>query len=136
MRIGRVPVSLGDATCQQEVLEYECDKEFIVDDEGAWFTCDPVREEVTESLGNLAPCGPLVDQVTYERVTRCQKRRLADAEIPQDYDTDPFSCYYVNGSTSQAPGGSPTDDSISSATPIAPPTAMILTLVYMMALNL
>lgn len=132
-----VEVSLGDTTCQQDVFEYECDKQFIVDDDGAWFTCDPVQEEVT--TGNLPSprCGPLVDQVTYQTVARCQKRRLTNSEIPQDYDPDPYSCYDVDGPDTEAPtvaSGSPTVDAVSSAPPIATPIATPLLVTFVMAL--
>lgn len=90
-------VSVGDSSCQQDIVELDCDKHFVVEDDGeygAWFECEPVREEVTQSVKNLSGCADRISHVTYKTVTRCEKRRLNRWEIPQDYDPEPHSCYY------------------------------------------
>ena len=135
VRTRRVPVQLGDTVCQEEVVEYECDKMFIVDDDGTWFGCDAIREQVNVSASDLPQrrCGPQVSQVTYETVARCNKRRLDNFEIPQDYEIDPYSCYYVNTSSpTSEPTVDATGDVVGSAPPTSPPIATPLLLVSMM----
>lgn len=96
-------VSLGDNSCQRDVVERDCDKRHIVDSEGAWFMCEPVREEVMQSFEDVPGCANRISHVTYKTVARCEKRRLSYHEIPQDYDPDPHRCsYYVDPQT--APG--------------------------------
>lgn len=90
-------VAIGDNSCQQDVVERECDKHFIVEEDGeygAWFACEPVQEEVTQSVENLPGCVDRISHVTYKTVTGCKKRRLSRQEIPLDYDPEPHSCYY------------------------------------------
>lgn len=137
VRTRMVDVQLGESTCQEEVLEFECDKTYIVDNSGAWFQCDAVREQVNVSVNDLPQrrCGPQVSQVTYETVARCNKRRLSEFEIPQDYDPDPYSCYFVNTSSpTSEPTVSATVDVVGSALPTATPIGAPLLLVPMMAL--
>lgn len=96
-------VSLGDETCRRDVLEYACDKHYIIEDDGEWFACEPVREEVTQSFADVpggGGCGQRISHMTYKAVARCEKRRLSDVEIPQDYDPEPHRChYYVDPQT-------------------------------------
>ena len=90
-------VSMGDNSCRQDVVERECDKNFIFEDDreyGAWFGCEPIREEVTKSVADLPGCVDRISHVTYKTVTRCEKRRLSQEEIPMDYDPEPHGCYY------------------------------------------
>ena len=92
-----VTVALGDGSCQQSVVLYRCDKNFIVEDDGTWYMCDPMQGEVTRQVRDLPTpgCGPAVSQVTYETVTSCERRELSDYEILQDYEFYPFDCYYI-----------------------------------------
>lgn len=90
-------VSLGDNSCRQDVVEQECDKNIIYEDDGeygAWFECEPVREEVTQPVADLPGCVDRISHVTYKTVTHCEKRRLSQEEIPLDYDPEPHSCYF------------------------------------------
>ena len=86
--------------CRQTVLNLGCDKSFVVEGED-WYRCEPVRENVTLSPKELssqpgqAGVGGCGSTVTYERVTRCNKRRLSPQEIPRGYDPNPDRCNLI-----------------------------------------
>jgi hypothetical protein len=86
-------VSLGDSSCQRDVVLRGCNKNLFVENR-AWFRCEPVREKVTQSVAELPGCEGQISHVTYTTVTRCEKRQLNYYEIPQDYDPEPHRCYY------------------------------------------
>ena len=138
-----VPVEGGGGVCRETVLSSGCDKSYVVEGED-WYSCDSVRENVTLSLEELSSqpgkvgVGGCDSAVTYESVTRCDKRRLSSHEIPQDYDPNPDRCSFVvedgaivmtTGTTIEASGTKQegvTDFISSDAPPIAMPPVVSL----------
>ena len=81
-------VALGDKSCQRDVVTYGCDKEYITDEEGAWFSCKPVMVNVTLSFPDCHH-GHMIGHVMYEEVRTCEKKRMELHEIPMDFDPSP-----------------------------------------------
>ena len=79
-------IALGDDSSQQEVVMYDCDKQFVWRNE-KWHICTSKKKiKSVQMKDSQSP----IRQVVYKDVKECSLREAKLSEIPADYDPNPF----------------------------------------------